>query len=90
MSLYLCYYRPDHNVSYVFVSFFYSGTVKMKKRAFTRLILDTAYSFFLPPFSFQIRVGGLYLLYSLHGCQTAVPPEQVRYVACGHALLTFK
>lgn len=55
-----------------------SGTLKREKRAFSRLVLDIAYSFFLPPFSFQIRVGGLYLLYGLYQCQTASPPEQVR------------
>lgn len=46
---------------------------------FANLTLDTACQFFLPPFSFQIRVGGLYLLYGLYGCQTATPPEQVGY-----------
>ncbi|KAM9841961.1 snRNA-activating protein complex subunit 1b [Aulostomus maculatus] len=54
------------------------GTKQHEKRAFSRLVLDTAYPFFLPPFSFQIRVGGLYLLYSLFHCQTASPPEQIR------------
>ncbi|KAM7376423.1 hypothetical protein PAMP_006158 [Pampus punctatissimus] len=54
------------------------GTLKREKRAFSRLILDTACCYFLPPFSFQIRVGGLYLLYSLFHCQTALPPEQIR------------
>ncbi|XP_054470346.1 snRNA-activating protein complex subunit 1b [Anoplopoma fimbria] len=54
------------------------GTVNHKeRRAFSRLILDTAYSFFLPPYSFQIRVGGLYLLYSLYHCQITSPPEQI-------------
>ncbi|XP_031136164.1 snRNA-activating protein complex subunit 1b [Sander lucioperca] len=60
-----------------FAQIFY-GTVNHEKRAFSRLILDTAYSFFLPPFSFQIRVGGLYLLFSLYQCQSASPPEQIR------------
>ncbi|XP_070776955.1 snRNA-activating protein complex subunit 1b [Enoplosus armatus] len=60
-----------------FSQIFY-GTVKQEKRAFSRLVLDTACSFFLPPFSFQIRVGGLYLLYSLYQCQTASPSEQIR------------
>lgn len=61
------------------MSFFCSGALSnSRKRAFTRLILDKACCFFLPPFSFQIRVGGLYLLYSLHGCQTAVPTQHVR------------
>ncbi|XP_035530074.1 snRNA-activating protein complex subunit 1b [Morone saxatilis] len=56
----------------------FHGTVGREKRMFSRLILDTACSFFLPPFSFQIRVGGLYLLYSLYQCQTASPPELIR------------
>lgn len=55
-----------------------SGTVNHEKRKFSRLILDVASVFFLPPFSFQIRVGGLYLLYSLYQCQNASPSEQVR------------
>uniref|UniRef100_A0A3B3BP83 Small nuclear RNA activating complex, polypeptide 1b n=1 Tax=Oryzias melastigma TaxID=30732 RepID=A0A3B3BP83_ORYME len=32
----------------------------------------------MPPFSFQIRVGGLYLLYSLYHSQGGVPLEQIR------------
>ncbi|GAA6227422.1 snRNA-activating protein complex subunit 1-like [Lates japonicus] len=63
----------EMNFSHIFY-----GTVKREKRAFSRLVLDSAYSFFLPPFSFQIRVGGLYLLYGLYQCQTASPPEQIR------------
>ncbi|KAG7232945.1 hypothetical protein INR49_005797 [Caranx melampygus] len=55
----------------------FCGTKGHRKRAFSRLILDTAYSYFLPPFSFQIRVGGLYLLFSLYRCQTATPTEQI-------------
>lgn len=60
-----------------FEQIFY-GTMKHEKRMFSRLVLDTAYRYFLPPFSFQIRVGGLYLLYSLFHCQTASPSEQIR------------
>lgn len=60
-----------------FEQIFY-GTMKHEKRTFSRLVLDTAYRYFLPPFSFQIRVGGLYLLYSLFHCQTASPSEQIR------------
>ncbi|XP_073339783.1 snRNA-activating protein complex subunit 1b [Pagrus major] len=60
-----------------FSEIFY-GTVGRQKRAFSQLTLDTASRFLLPPFSFQIRVGGLYLLYSLYKCQTASPPEQIR------------
>ncbi|XP_061674686.1 snRNA-activating protein complex subunit 1b [Syngnathoides biaculeatus] len=49
------------------------GTAGHQKRAFSRLALDVAFVYFLPPFSFQIRVGGLYLLYGLYHCQTASP-----------------
>uniref|UniRef100_A0AAQ6IL03 Small nuclear RNA activating complex, polypeptide 1b n=1 Tax=Anabas testudineus TaxID=64144 RepID=A0AAQ6IL03_ANATE len=59
-------------------SHIFYGTKKREKRVFSRLVLDTASSFFLPPYSFQIRVGGLYLLYSLYQCQTTSPPEQIR------------
>lgn len=54
-----------------------SGMTTRQRRTFARLILDAAYSFFLPPFSFQIRVGALYLLHSLYDCQTGAPREQV-------------
>ncbi|XP_039993092.1 snRNA-activating protein complex subunit 1b [Xiphias gladius] len=63
----------EMNFSHIFY-----GTVKREKRAFGRLALDTACGFFLPPFSFQIRVGGLYLLYGLYQAQTASPSEQIR------------
>ncbi|XP_061742732.1 snRNA-activating protein complex subunit 1b isoform X1 [Nerophis ophidion] len=60
-----------------FEQIFY-GTVGSAKRAFSRLVLDAAYVYVLPPFSFQIRVGGLYLLYSLFQCQTALPRVGIR------------
>ncbi|XP_041828175.1 snRNA-activating protein complex subunit 1b [Melanotaenia boesemani] len=59
-------------------SHIFYGTVAHKRRTFSRLVLDTAYCYLLPPFSFQIRVGGLYLLYSLYQSQTASPQEQIR------------
>ncbi|XP_068573827.1 snRNA-activating protein complex subunit 1b [Cebidichthys violaceus] len=61
-----------------FSQIFYGSVNHREKRAFCRLILDTAYSFFLPPYSFQIRVGGLYLLHSLYRCQITSPREQIR------------
>uniref|UniRef100_A0A8C6TR09 Small nuclear RNA activating complex polypeptide 1 n=1 Tax=Neogobius melanostomus TaxID=47308 RepID=A0A8C6TR09_9GOBI len=54
------------------------GTAKHESRSFSRLVLDTAYEFLLPPFTFQIRVGALYLLYALFHRQTADPPEKIR------------
>ncbi|XP_077421646.1 snRNA-activating protein complex subunit 1b [Vanacampus margaritifer] len=54
------------------------GAAGCEKRAFSRLLLDVTAVYFLPPFSFQIRAGGLYLLYSLYCCQTASPPVRIR------------
>ncbi|XP_061531410.1 snRNA-activating protein complex subunit 1b [Phycodurus eques] len=54
------------------------GTAGREKRAFSRLVLDVASVYFLPPFSFQIRVGGLYLIYGLYHCQTASPRVGIR------------
>lgn len=54
------------------------GTMRHESRLFSRVVLDTAYEFLQPPFTFQIRVGGLYLLYALFHCQTADPPEKIR------------
>ncbi|KAM9788036.1 snRNA-activating protein complex subunit 1b isoform X2 [Syngnathus typhle] len=54
------------------------GTAGREKRAFSRLALDAAAIYFLPPFSFQIRTGGLYLLYSLYQCQRTSPPIRIR------------
>ncbi|KAF4099407.1 hypothetical protein G5714_019533 [Onychostoma macrolepis] len=35
-----------------------------EKRSFTQLTFTIAYSYLLPPYSFQIRVGGLYMIYA--------------------------
>ncbi|XP_051942488.1 snRNA-activating protein complex subunit 1b [Hippocampus zosterae] len=54
------------------------GTAGREKRAFSRAALDAAAVYFLPPFSFQIRAGGLYLLHGLYHCQTASPRVPIR------------
>uniref|UniRef100_UPI003AAFEB55 snRNA-activating protein complex subunit 1-like n=1 Tax=Centroberyx gerrardi TaxID=166262 RepID=UPI003AAFEB55 len=59
-------------------SHIFYGTLSSERRAFSQQVLDSACSFFLPPFTFQIRVGGLYLLYSLFHSQTAEPREPIR------------
>ncbi|XP_062406083.1 snRNA-activating protein complex subunit 1a [Sardina pilchardus] len=48
-----------------------------EKRHFSRSALTTAYAYLLPPYNFQIRVGGLYLLYGLYNSQLASPPEKI-------------
>lgn len=47
-------------------------------KSFTRVSLATAIKFFLPPYSFQIRVGGLYLLFGFYHTQLVVPPVSIR------------
>ncbi|CAB1343028.1 unnamed protein product, partial [Coregonus sp. 'balchen'] len=49
-----------------------------KMREFCHLTLTMAFNYFLPPYSFQIRVGGLYLLYGLYHTQLASPKEKIR------------
>ncbi|KAM6912830.1 snRNA-activating protein complex subunit 1b [Xenentodon cancila] len=68
-----CNIWREMNFSHIFY-----GAVNHRKRQFSRLVLETAYCYVLPPFSFQIRVGGLYLLYGLYQCQNITPPEQIR------------
>lgn len=60
-----------------FEQIFY-GMVEHESRSFTRLLLDSVYHFLFPPFTFQIRVGGLYLMYALFYCQRAEIREQLR------------
>ncbi|KAG5276779.1 hypothetical protein AALO_G00109640 [Alosa alosa] len=47
------------------------------KRHFSRSALTAAYDYLLPPYNFQIRVGGLYLLYGLYNTQLAWPREKI-------------
>ncbi|MCI4376835.1 hypothetical protein PGIGA_G00193140 [Pangasianodon gigas] len=61
-----------------FSSVFYGILEPSEKKVFTRLALSTASPYLLPPYSFQIRVGGLYLLYSLYSTQLNTPKERIR------------
>ncbi|XP_041653185.1 snRNA-activating protein complex subunit 1-like [Cheilinus undulatus] len=47
-------------------------------KRFCRMVLATAMKYFLPPYSYQIRVGGLYLLFAFYHTQPAAPPVQIR------------
>ncbi|XP_023815153.1 snRNA-activating protein complex subunit 1 [Oryzias latipes] len=47
-------------------------------RRFCRVALATAAKFFLPPYSYQIRTGGLYLLFAFFHTQPASPPLRIR------------
>ncbi|XP_030000893.1 snRNA-activating protein complex subunit 1-like [Sphaeramia orbicularis] len=47
-------------------------------KRFCRVTLATAVKYFLPPYSFQIRVGGLYLMFGFYHTQLAIPPLKIR------------
>ena len=46
---------------------------------FTKEALALAWRYFLPPHTFQIRVGALYLLYGLYNTQLCQPKQKVRH-----------
>ncbi|XP_005986470.1 snRNA-activating protein complex subunit 1b [Latimeria chalumnae] len=50
----------------------------MEKNKFTREALSIASEYFLPPYTFQIRVGSLYLLYGLYNTQPCQPKQKIR------------
>uniref|UniRef100_A0A3Q1GEY5 snRNA-activating protein complex subunit 1 n=1 Tax=Acanthochromis polyacanthus TaxID=80966 RepID=A0A3Q1GEY5_9TELE len=47
-------------------------------KRFSRVTLATAVNYFLPPFSYQIRVGGLYLMFAFYHTQLCRPPVRIR------------
>ncbi|XP_004597706.2 snRNA-activating protein complex subunit 1 [Ochotona princeps] len=57
----------------------FSGKMRnLEKNTFTKEALALAWRFFLPPHTFQIRVGGLYLLYGLYNTQLCQPKQKIR------------
>lgn len=57
--------------------FFGIGRASDTKR-FAMTALATSMKYFLPPFSYQIRVGGLYLMFGFYHTQLAFPKVQIR------------
>lgn len=47
-------------------------------KRFSKVTLATAVKYFLPPNSYQIRVGGLYLMFAFFHTQPSVPPVKIR------------
>ncbi|XP_037115961.1 snRNA-activating protein complex subunit 1-like [Syngnathus acus] len=73
-------------------------------RRFCRVAMATAVKYFLPPYCYQVRVGGLYLMHAFYYTQLAVPRVQIRLalrdwddvqrflrdsIACGHLDVVF-
>ncbi|XP_020014073.2 snRNA-activating protein complex subunit 1 isoform X2 [Castor canadensis] len=50
----------------------------LEKNMFTKEALALAWRYFLPPYTFQIRVGALYLLYGLYNSQLCQPKQKIR------------
>ncbi|KAL7876906.1 hypothetical protein SRHO_G00035490 [Serrasalmus rhombeus] len=61
-----------------FSSIFYGQMEGSETRAFARLALSVVSPYLFPPYTFQIRVGGLYLLYGLYNTQLTAPKEKIR------------
>ena len=58
----------------------FAGLTRMGElKRFCRVALNTAGRYFLGPFSYQIRVGGLYLLYAFYNTQLCVPQAKIRF-----------
>ncbi|XP_077465880.1 snRNA-activating protein complex subunit 1-like [Stigmatopora argus] len=49
-----------------------------EEKKFCRVAMATAVKYFLPPYCYQVRVGGLYLMYAVYYTQRAVPPLRLR------------
>lgn len=61
-----------------FSSIFYGKPDPKERRHFARLALSVVSPYFHPPYTFQIRVGGLYILYGLFNTQLCTPKEKIR------------
>ncbi|NXC83765.1 SNPC1 protein, partial [Cercotrichas coryphoeus] len=61
-----------------FHSVFYGKIRALERNKLTKKTLDLAQQYLLPPYSFQIRVGALYLLYGLYNTQLCQPKQKIR------------
>uniref|UniRef100_A0A8C3V6H4 Small nuclear RNA activating complex polypeptide 1 n=2 Tax=Catharus ustulatus TaxID=91951 RepID=A0A8C3V6H4_CATUS len=61
-----------------FHSVFHGRVRALERNKLTKKTLDFAQQYFLPPYSFQIRVGALYLLYGLYNAQLCRPKQKIR------------
>ncbi|KAM9291240.1 snRNA-activating protein complex subunit 1 isoform 1-T1 [Morus bassanus] len=61
-----------------FHTIFYGRIRALERNKLTKKTLELAQQYFLPPYAFQIRVGGLYLLYGLYNTQLCQPKQKIR------------
>ncbi|XP_063296418.1 snRNA-activating protein complex subunit 1 [Pelobates fuscus] len=61
-----------------FSNIFLGGMRSLEMNKFTKESFAVACLYFLPPYTFQIRVGALYLLYGLYNTQLCQPKQKIR------------
>ncbi|XP_048161816.1 snRNA-activating protein complex subunit 1 [Corvus hawaiiensis] len=61
-----------------FHTVFYGRIRALERNKLTKKTLELAQQYFFPPYSFQIRVGALYLLYGLYNAQLCQPKQKIR------------
>ncbi|XP_032411499.1 snRNA-activating protein complex subunit 1-like [Xiphophorus hellerii] len=61
-----------------FSDIFLGTTNNSEMKRFCRVALATAVKYFLPPHSYHIRVGGLYLMFAFYHTQPASTPVRIR------------
>ncbi|KAM4690622.1 snRNA-activating protein complex subunit 1 isoform 3-T3 [Rhinophrynus dorsalis] len=62
-----------------FSQIFFGGMRDLERNKFTREAFSVATLYFLPPYTFQIRVGALYLLYGLYNTQLCQPKQKLTF-----------
>ncbi|XP_056401947.1 snRNA-activating protein complex subunit 1 [Hyla sarda] len=61
-----------------FSTIYHGGMRNLECNTFTRELFSVASTYFLPPYTFQIRVGAMYLLYGLYNTQLCQPKQKIR------------
>ncbi|XP_072284351.1 snRNA-activating protein complex subunit 1 [Pyxicephalus adspersus] len=61
-----------------FDTIFYGGMRNLESNRFTKEAYAVVSPYFLPPYTFQIRVGALYLMYGLYNTQLCEPKLKIR------------
>lgn len=61
-----------------FYTIFFGGMRNLESNRFAKEALSVVTPYFLPPYTFQIRVGALYVLYGLYNTQLCEPKQKIR------------
>ncbi|XP_063803770.1 snRNA-activating protein complex subunit 1 [Pseudophryne corroboree] len=61
-----------------FFTIFHGGMRNLESNRFTKEAFSVVSAYFLPPYTFQIRVGALYLMYGLYNTQLCQPKQKIR------------